>query len=87
MAKAYVNLHSIMYLLILMIGTMKKQKTMIFTFHNVSINSGDGSVYSLGSKKFTFHNVSINSEGEKDTTMFLKKFTFHNVSINSSNKI
>ena len=61
-----VNLHSIMYLLILRFMSCSLYNNK-FTFHNVSINS-----YKDVSKKlkkiFTFHNVSINSKNESRAT-------------------
>ena len=54
------NLHSIMYLLIL-IATSKRAREIIFTFHNVSINSLLHLFSPPVPNLFTFHNVSINS--------------------------
>ena len=54
-------LHSIMYLLIQITRFINIHGFFLFTFHNVSINSGDEGPCERHQKKFTFHNVSINS--------------------------
>ena len=57
-----VDLHSIMYLLILICSSVSSSKHTVFTFHNVSINSGLHVNIKCNVILFTFHNVSINSE-------------------------
>ena len=61
-SKSLLDLHSIMYLLIL--PTVRKSALyfFLFTFHNVSINSGAIDIKFYVPKIFTFHNVSINSK-------------------------
>ena len=49
-----------MYLLIPQ-GLLFVTSVVLFTFHNVSINSLTGDEAYILSKQFTFHNVSINS--------------------------
>ena len=60
--------------------------SLIFTFHNVSINSQVGQNIVKGVIQFTFHNVSINSNRLIYHRLFLLIFTFHNVSINSASE-
>ena len=55
----------------------------IFTFHNVSINTGGGSTVVAGMTVFTFHNVSINTVKAILPDSLTTIFTFHNVSINT----
>ena len=56
----YANLHSTMFLLIPLNISILDAFTSIFTFHNVSINSGKPAT-AKRAFQFTFHNVSINS--------------------------
>ena len=53
-------LHSTMFLLILVIALTLSSVLLLFTFHNVSINSNSKSLKTQMCR-FTFHNVSINS--------------------------
>ena len=56
------SLHSTMFLLILTKATLPDSLTTIFTFHNVSINTGESDCEGLREEFiFTFHNVSINT--------------------------
>ena len=58
-------------------------RCVVFTFHNVSINSLTAGFIILAVILFTFHNVSINSSFPLRNKSGGIKFTFHNVSINS----
>ena len=58
--------------------------SLIFTFHNVSINTQGDPGRNGGVNKFTFHNVSINTERKGDGCGGGSAFTFHNVSINTT---
>ena len=55
------DLHSIMYLLIPYSLDNSNVLSILFTFHNVSINSSYIRYTDLHIAVFTFHNVSINS--------------------------
>ena len=56
----------------------------VFTFHNVSINSRLNKENYPDYYVFTFHNVSINSPSTEIRGVKMEVFTFHNVSINSN---
>ena len=56
----------------------------IFTFHNVSINTKLSENIRMQLTIFTFHNVSINTTGTKRKVSIDTGFTFHNVSINTA---
>ena len=56
-------LHSTMYLLNLIFAAYIIHKTEWFTFHYVSIKSGDALGMATGAIRFTFHYVSIKSAG------------------------
>ena len=56
------NLHSTMFLLIQFAGMNRNVTEVVFTFHNVSINSQKPFKVVLYEIEFTFHNVSINSQ-------------------------
>ena len=55
------NLHSTMFLLILSTEHTAAPSYVIFTFHNVSINTAIGEKLESMKAEFTFHNVSINT--------------------------
>ena len=57
----FFNLHSTMFLLIRAALMIVSAGAMLFTFHNVSINSPVEVDIRFILKEFTFHNVSINS--------------------------
>ena len=76
-------LHSTMFLLIRIIFHVL-YVLLLFTFHNVSINSRRSCGRSRSFTTFTFHNVSINSRKYGYVLACTLKFTFHNVSINST---
>ena len=61
-----VDLHSIMYLLIQKHEIITIYPNLLFTFHNVSINSLIAEAVLIVLIIFTFHNVSINSSTDKD---------------------
>ena len=67
-----VALHSTMFLLILQIAANIIGEHIVFTFHNVSINTG-GLAGAVGNVDyFTFHNVSINTvDGSCDREGYL----------------
>ena len=79
----YINLHSIMYLLIL--SRRCGQKFMRTYLHSIMylLIPGDYGASSATGDKFTFHNVSINSHSLDSKIGCRTIFTFHNVSINS----
>ena len=49
----------------------------LFTFHNVSINSGKDAAQIISRIKFTFHNVSINSQ--KKAGLILRNLYLHSI--------
>ena len=57
-------LHSTMFLLIL-VPVTPDAYSLLFTFHNVSINSLSFLLFNDSALLFTFHNVSINSQSKK----------------------
>ena len=57
---------------------------MVFTFHNVSINTVCMLLLRYQCNIFTFHNVSINTKVKDLKVNLFMVFTFHNVSINTS---
>ena len=77
------NLHSTMFLLIPAGALLGATTAIVFTFHNVSINSSAEESLALNFVEFTFHTVSINSTGGRLLPETEAVFTFHNVSINS----
>ena len=58
-----------MFLLILIGHLHKVRKHKDFTFHNVSINTGDKGEKGDKDDVFTFHNVSINTLGSSDNVL------------------
>ena len=81
------TLHSTMFLLIRLGSVVKKIGVLIFTFHNVSINTSLILFTQFDFDFFTFHNVSINTVIEQSIRILIKTFTFHNVSINTSERV
>ena len=82
-----VALHSTMFLLILQIAANIIGEHIVFTFHNVSINTRSSfSILSLV-PLFTFHNVSINTTFWLTHSESMSVFTFHNVSINTGSAV
>ena len=55
-----------MFLLIHVVPVLAKIADMIFTFHNVSINTDAKAEHIYEYHSFTFHNVSINTEISKE---------------------
>ena len=81
-----VALHSTMFLLILQIAANIIGEHIVFTFHNVSINT-ERRIRKIGREVlFTFHNVSINTGSAVKRIGLLIGFTFHNVSINTETR-
>ena len=62
MTETLKTLHSTMFLLILKKHDNYYVAGPVFTFHNVSINTGTGTNATIDSIIFTFHNVSINTK-------------------------
>ena len=71
------NLHSIMYLLIQMKWRFRVFNIVLFTFHNVSINSILIHQPCFKFFLFTFHNVSINSV--EDFDRLLNNLNLHSI--------
>ena len=72
-----------MFLLIRFAAACLSVSPIVFTFHNVSINT-DSLVNSFDDVFcFTFHNVSINTHRYAPSYKEIADFTFHNVSINT----
>ena len=81
------SLHSTMFLLIQEAGLKLKDGKILFTFHNVSINTFTSSSFSPTTRNFTFYNVSINTGAWFQGRNGLPgAFTFHNVSINTCHR-
>ena len=78
-----VALHSTMFLLILQIAANIIGEHIVFTFHNVSINTERRIRKTKREVLFTFHNVSINTRSSFSILSLVPLFTFHNVSINT----
>ena len=76
-----------MFLLIQLFHYLTVSDTGHFTFHNVSINTGNDDGFGCGCGCFTFHNVSINTDVNSISTLISNIFTFHNVSINTEKEI
>ena len=81
-----VALHSTMFLLILQIAANIIGEHIVFTFHNVSINTERRIRKTKREVLFTFHNVSINTGSAVKRIGLLIGFTFHNVSINTETR-
>ena len=79
-----VALHSTMFLLILQIAANIIGEHIVFTFHNVSINTERRIRKTKREVLFTFHNVSINTRSSFSILSLVPLFTFHNVSINTT---
>ena len=78
-----VNLHSIMYLLILISMLISGIHLIKFTFHNVSINSFSQSLTSV--RNLNLHSIMyLLILNQLDILLHHSSFTFHNVSINSA---
>ena len=58
----YKDLHSTMFLLILLVFEFVYAHVVRFTFHNVSINTRRQALREKPGTTFTFHNVSINTD-------------------------
>ena len=81
-----VALHSTMFLLILQIAANIIGEHIVFTFHNVSINTERRIRKTKREVLFTFHNVSINTRSSFSILSLVPLFTFHNVSINTETR-